>query len=182
MDFFMRLWKKLTNILCCIALAACAQAPGAIVVHDAAVHDGVLNAHLQWQPAADVLDALDHGIALTFVVSVRAQTRGALGQTQTLATAHRHLQLRYFPLSRQYQLHDLDRGLTRSYPVRALALAALEDLRLVLPDWNAQHAQRFALQVTLDRSALPGALRLPALLHLAWHISSGEYTWQTPAA
>ncbi|MGA9334987.1 MAG: DUF4390 domain-containing protein [Rudaea sp.] len=178
----MRLWKKLTNILCCIALAACAQEPGAIVVRDAAVHDGVLNAHLQWQPDADVLDALDHGIALTFVVTVRAQTHGLFGQFHTQAAAHRHLQLRYFPLSRQYQLRDIDYARTRSYPARALALAALEDLRLALPDWPTHHAQRYALQITLDRDALPGALRLPALMLSAWHISSGNYTWQTPAA
>lgn len=178
----MRLWKNLTNILCCIALAACAQAPGAIVVRNAAISGAVLSAHLRWQPDADVLDALDHGIALTFVVTVRAQTRGLLGQFHTQATAHRHLQLRYFPLSRQYQLHDLDQDQTRSYPARALALAALEDLRVALPDWSAGNAQRFVLQIALDRDALPGALRLPALLDSAWHISSGEYTWQTPAA
>ncbi|MEO8803389.1 MAG: DUF4390 domain-containing protein [Rudaea sp.] len=178
----MRLWTKLSNILCCIALAACAPAPGAIVVRDAAIHAGMLSVHLQWQPDAEVLDALDHGIALTFVVTVRAYGSGMLGSLHSQATLHRHLQLRYFPLSRQYQLHDLDHGQTRSYPARALALAALEDLRMALPDWNAQHVQRFALQVTLDRDALPGALRLPALLRSAWHVSSGEYTWQAPAA
>lgn len=178
----MRLWKNSISAICCIVLAACTQAPGAIVVRDAAIHAGVLSAHLQWQPDSDVLAALDHGIALTFVATVRAQTRGALGQLRTQAVARRHLQLRYFPLSRQYQLRDLDHDHTRSYPVRALALAALEDLRLALPDWNAQNVQRYTLQIALDRGALPGALRLPALLHSAWHISSQEYTWPAPAA
>ena len=107
--FFMRSWKKAISLFCGVTLVACAPAPGAIVVRDASVAGDVLNAHLRWQPAAEVVDALDHGIALDFVVTISAQTHAWLGYLHTRTTQHRHLQLRYFPLSRQYQLRDLDR-------------------------------------------------------------------------
>jgi hypothetical protein len=179
MDSSMQLWKRITSILCAIALAACARAPGALAIRSANVDAGVLSAHVDWQPDAQVLAALDHGIALDFIVTVAARTPGALGSRT--AQQQRHLQLRYFPLSRQYQLRDLDLAQTRSFAARALILAAFEDLRLPLPGWDAHGAKNLALDIELDRDTLPGALRLPALLHPAWHLSSGDYTWQAPA-
>lgn len=183
MDFSMQLWIKITSIFFCLALAACASAPEpALVVRSAGVAGGVLNARLQWQPHASVLAALDNGIALDFTVTLRAQGAAVLGWHRTLATWQRHLELRYYPLSRQYQWRDLDRGETRSYAARALLIAALEDLRLPMPDVSAPGAQRFVFDIALDRNALPGALRLPALLRPAWRLSSGDYAWPAPGA
>ena len=99
----------------------------------------------------------------------------------TLAEQTRHLQLRYFPLSRQYQLRDLDLNQARSFSARALALAALEDVRLALPEWRVAGAERYRLQIALDRDALPGALRLPALFLPAWRRCNGEYAWSARA-
>ena len=179
----MQLWIKLISIFFCLALAACANAPEpALAVRSAGIGGGVLNAHLQWRPDASVLAALDNGIALDFTVTLRAQSAGVLGWHRTLAMWQRHLELRYYPLSRQYQLRDLDRGETRSYAARALLVAALEDLRLPMPDVSAQGAQRFVFDIALDRNALPGALRLPALLRPAWQLSSGDYAWPAPGA
>lgn len=175
----MRLWTSAISILCGIALAACARAPGALSVRSASIDGGVLSARLDWQPDASVLAALDHGIVLDFVVSVAARDAGLFAATP--AAQRRHVQLRYFPLSRQYQLRDLDLAQTRSFAARALALAAFEELRLPLPGWDARTAQRFELDIALDRESLPGALRLPALLQPAWHLSSGAYAWQRPA-
>jgi len=164
-----------------MALVACAPASGRFVVDQARISGSVLNLRAHWQPDADVLDALDHGIALNFTVRLRAQAQVAFGIYHTIFAQDRHLQLRYFPLSRQYQLNDLDRGQVRSYAVRAAALAALEDLRLRLDGRQPPGATRYQVSVQFDRDALPGALRLPALLRSAWHISSGSYTWQTGA-
>jgi hypothetical protein len=173
----MRLWKNIISILFCFALAACARAPQAFIVHSAAVDSATLAARLEWRPDALVLEALDNGIALQFDVRVKAQGAATLFWRPTLAVQTRHLQLRYFPLSRQYQLRDLDLNQARSYAARALALAALEDLRLPLSAWNAPHAERYQLDIALDRNALPGALRMPSLLLPAWRLCRGEYAW-----
>jgi hypothetical protein len=173
----MRLWKSLISILALGVVAGCASTPPAFVVRNAAIESGTLTARLEWHPDARVLEALDHGIALEFAVRVQARTSATFGWRRTLAAQTRHLQLRYFPLSRQYQLRDLDLNQTRSYAARALALAALEDLRLPLHDWNSAAADRYEFTIALERSTLPGALHLPALLLPAWRQCRGEYTW-----
>ncbi|HEY7871420.1 MAG TPA: DUF4390 domain-containing protein, partial [Rudaea sp.] len=115
----MRSWKRLISILCCIVLCACAQAPGAFAVRSATLDAGTLTVRSDWRPDTQVLEALDHGIELPFVVTAQALRPGAKS-TQV----RRHVQLRYFPLSRQYQLRDLEDATTRSFSARALALAA----------------------------------------------------------
>ena len=160
-------------------LGACASVP-ALSVRSAAFQGGVLSVHLDWTPDASVLAALDHGIALDFVVRVRAESAPRLGWRSTLGAIERHIELRYYPLSRQYQWRDLDRGETRSFAARALLLAALEDLRLPLT-LDARGADRFVLDIALDRDTLPAALRVPALLRPAWRIASGDFAWSAPA-
>ena len=101
--------------------------------------------------------------------------------------------LRYFPLTRQYQLRDPGDDPsrdteTRNYPARALLIAALSDLRLGLPaDWPAHTSsagvQSYTLRIDLQRDNLPGALRLPALIDPDWRLSTGNFTWAaTPNA
>jgi len=181
----MRYWKNIVSATVAIVLAACSaggdDAP--LRISSAKIDQGVLTARLHWQPAEVVLDALDHGIVLDFVLELRAYGSAHFGWRDTLASAQRHIELRYFPLSRRYQLRDLDRGETRSYAARALLTAALEDLRLELPpDWPRAAAVGYSLSIDLDRDRLPGALRLPALLRSEWRLSSGDYSWPIPAA
>lgn len=186
MDFSMRSWKNIVSALACAALlAACARSDGAaqLRVRQAELVNGVLTTQLQWQPNDTVLDALDHGIALDFVLRLRAYGPSHLGWRGTIARVDRHIELRYFPLTRRYQLRDLDRGETRTYGARGLLVAALEDLHLALPaDWSGRGAQSFALSIDLERDNLPGALRLPALLKSDWHLSSGDFAWAPPDA
>ena len=179
----MRFWKKISAALLTAMLAACARSDGAaqLRVRGAEIAQGTLTARLQWQPSEAVLDALEHGIVLDFIVDVRAYAPGRWGWRSTLARAQRHVELRYFPLSRRYQMHALDGGETRSYAARSLLLAALEDLHVTLPEtWPSAGASGYMLRVALDPERLPGALRLPVLLRADWRLSSEEYAW--PAA
>jgi len=177
----MRYWKRLASALAAAALAGCAGAPSALQIRHAGITQGVLSARLEWTASDVVLDALDHGIVLDFVLELSALGPARLGWQPTLAHAARHIELRYFPLSSRYQLRDLDRGETRSYAARRLLIDALEDLRLDLPaGWAPSAVQSYSLRIDLDRDRLPGAMRLPALLQSAWHLSSGDYSW--PAA
>ena len=177
----MQLWKRLISILCLGALAACAPTPAAFVVRNAAIEGGTLSARLEWRPDVRVLEALDNGIALQFDVRVQAQGPASALRRPTLVEQQRRLQLRYFPLSRQYQLRDLDLNQARSFSSRALALAAIEDLRLPLPTWRETKPDRYHFEIALDRDTLPGALRLPALFLPAWRACSGEYAWSARA-
>jgi hypothetical protein len=168
-----------------LALVACARPAAAppFVVRGAAVEHGLLTAQLDWQPSAVLLDALDHGIPLDFEITLKARAPNDFGWQRTLAQIHWHRQLRYFPLTRQYQLRDLDptpagATETRSYAARASLIAAIADLRLELPAmFPVTSAQQYALRIELERDNLPGALRLPALFDPDWRLSSGNYVW-----
>jgi len=178
MDFSMRCWKNVVSALLCAALVCgCAGGAAQLRVRNAQLANGVLTAQLQWQPNDTVLDALDHGIALEFLLRVRAYGPARLGWHSTLARADRHIELRYFPLSRYYQLLDLDRHQSRGFPARASALAAFEDIRIPLSTWNAAEADRYRLDVAIDRKTLPGVLRMSSLVRPAWWLHSDAYTW-----
>ncbi len=101
-----------------------------------------------------------------------------------MRASEQHIELRYFPLSRRYQLRDLDATAdVRSFATPGYLLAGLNSLRLPLPAAFASLARGTTVRVDagLETAALPGALRLPALFEPAWQLSAAEYTWQ-PAA
>ena len=176
----MRLWKSIISGICCIALAACVRAPESMSIRSASISTDYLLAQIAWQPDSNLLDALDNGIPLDFIVTLKAQKRALLGLHREIAEQRRHIQLRYYPLSKYYQIRDLDLDQTRSFPARAAALAALESIRIPLAAWNAQTADRYQLDVAIDRTALPGVLRISSLVRPAWWLDSGAFTW--PAA
>ena len=192
----MRFSKKAisTLLLAAFATAACGcgrQAqPAAFAIRSAVVEHGSVSAQLDWHPSALMLDALDHGIALDFEVRIEAQGPSRLGWRADLGNAHWRRELRYFPLTRQYQMRDPDQDSahdedTRNYPARALLVAAISDLRLDLPaNWlpatKVGTVDRYTLRIDLQRDNLPGALRLPALIDADWRLSTGKYIW--PAA
>ena len=177
----MRLWKSIISGICGIALAACAREPESMSIRSASISADNLLAQIAWQPDSNLLDALDHGIPLDFIVTLKAQKHALFGLHREIAEQRRHIQLRYYPLSRYYQFRDLDFDQTRSFPARAAALEALENIRIPLSSWNAQTADRYQLDVAIDRAALPGVLRVSSLVRPAWWLDSGAFTWPATA-
>lgn len=160
-----------------LLLAGCGwlehQVPGRIEVRSAQLvsQDGSarLDLALDCELSGPMQDALDHGIALTLAIDVRA------GDARTQP----RIELRYFPLSRRYQLAENGREDERGFATRGYLLSALGSLRLALPAEFAHlpAATPLRVSVALDPASLPGALRLPALFEPAWRLSSAETTW-----
>ncbi len=158
------------------------QVPGALAVRDARIStiagSATLELDLDCRLSGPMHDALDHGIPLTLQIDVRA------GRWPTeKVSAQRHIELRYFPLSRRYQLSELDSGDVRSFAAPAYLVAALGALRIDLPAAFATLPAATPLQVStrLDPAALPGALRLPALFEPAWQLAAVDYAWSEAA-
>lgn len=175
-------------LLLALGLAACTPAESRLDLAAARIDQRggaeLLAIECNWKPSAEMLDALDHGIPLTLSLTLSRQQRGLFGW-RTLASEQHRLELRYFPLTRNYQLRDLQRDTMRSFGVRAAALAAFSRLELPLhqPGLRAAGDERQHLRIDFDTAALPGALRLPALVDAAWRQDSVETTWPgTPAA
>ena len=187
----MRSSKSLASV---VGLVACAlvgcgalaqQQPGALAIRSArfagAADAPVLELGLDCRLSGPMQDALDHGIPLTLKVRVDVERWRFLPST---ASSEQRIELRYFPLSRRYQLRDLDAPAdVRSFATPGYLLAGLNSLRLPLPTTFATLPRDASVRVEagLETATLPGALRLPALFEPAWQLSATEYTWQ-PAA
>lgn len=138
----------------------------------------VLQLDLDCRLSGPMLDALDQGIPLTLRVDVRT---GHWPGTRAHAT--RSIELRYFPLSRRYQMRIGDDEDVRSFATPAYLVAALGSVRLQLPSTFATVDTTNPLHVSaaLDPAALPGALRLPALFEPAWRLVAADTTWTDAA-
>jgi hypothetical protein len=176
------------SIAACV-LAGCGalaqQQPGTLAIRSArlagATDAPMLELGLDCRLSGPMQDALDHGIPLTLTVRVDARRWRFLPST---ALSEQRIELRYFPLSRRYQLRDLDAPAdVRSFATPGYLLAGLNSLRLPLPAAFAALPRDASahVQAGLETGALPGALRLPALFEPAWQLTASEYTWQ-PAA
>lgn len=186
----MRSSKSLASAICFVAclIAGCGaiaqQHPGALAIRLARIAGTsdapMLELGLDCRLSGPMLDALDHGIPLTLQIKADA------GRWRLLSSAHseHRIELRYFPLSRRYQLRDLDASAdVRTFATPGYLLAGLNALRLPLPAAFASLPRGTSVRIDaeIETAALPGALRLPALIEPAWQLSAAEYTWH-PAA
>lgn len=110
-----------------------------------------------------LIDGLQRGVALSFRLDLDID--GAAQPPQWR-------ELRYLPLTRQYQLSGPASGYSRGYGSRAAALAALE--RWPLP---VSVANDVVARVRLDSTRLPAPLVLPALFDGDWRLDSGTTRW-----
>ncbi len=182
----MRLWKKLAASAILLGLlvgcdALREQASGNLLIREAGLAlaaEGMrLDINLDCRLNGPINDALEHGIPITFEVHLQAQAAHATLDDR------RQVELRYFPLSRRYQLRDSGSEEVRSFAATGYLIDALAALRLPLPASfaNLPAGTRLTLNVQLDHSALPSALRLPAILEPAWQLSAPEYAWTVVA-
>jgi hypothetical protein len=194
----MPLWKKKPDsrhgarpavvLLTALLLQACGVPQASLDLGAARIDQrggaSLLVLECDWRPSPAMLDALDHGIPLTLQFELLRERRSLLGWRTQQRETHR-LELRYFPLTRNYQLRDIGRDLVRSFGVRAAAVAALSRIELPLDEDSiaAGAGERQVVRIDFDMSALPGALRLPALVDPAWRQAEVERAWPgTPAA
>lgn len=173
------------SLLVAWLVAACAPARDA--ASDAAADDArVVSARLVRAPAAALeadlalpfspvmLDALEHGIPLTLTFALAADApSGPLAR-------ERRLRIAYAPLAQQFQVTDVEVGTQRTFARRAQLLAAFDRVRLPMDDaWaTLPDDATLRLSVALDRRALPGPLRLPALFSSDWRLETAEYRWR----
>ncbi|MDN5924848.1 MAG: DUF4390 domain-containing protein [Xanthomonadales bacterium] len=179
----MQYWKNNPEalaglLLACALLGACHAANDArpqLVLTAAHIERSAagtwLRAAIDLRPSDVQLDALQHGVPLTLQLSVRGADAAA---------AKVALTLRYFPLSRRYQLRVEPGEHDRSFALRGYLFDALTRLRVPLPHDPCLDAAACRVQVRFDYAALPGALRLPALVQSAWRIAPASLTMGAP--
>ncbi len=175
--------RSLACVLLSLVLAACTgphETGNSLSVRSASVVntiDGpVLQLSLDCELGETLRDALDHGIPLTFAVNLRSD--------DDALRATRRVEMRYFPLSRRYVLRDRDRSdIIRSAVAPAYLVDAMAALRISIDRQigDIPAGTRWHVDVKLERNALPGALRLPALLSRDWRLGTKEFEWTAGA-
>ena len=148
-------------IVLSLALAACGGDPQGSTLRSARIEDGALRLELDLRFTDTLLQALDHGIPLQLALHVD----GASASVQ-------RIELRYRPLSRQYELRLPGEADARVFASRARLLAALD--RVVLSEVSAASGR---VRVELVSSALPAPLRLPALIEREWQLATPQRSW-----
>lgn len=184
---FMQFYKNAISIFFAIFLIGCSnsttsQRSGSLQIHSAIVEQHNDNAWLiialRWNPSAAMLEALNQGIPLTLQLTLQAEEETKMGWYYRVGTSEHHLELHYYPLSRQYQLREIESNNVRNFSGSAYLFSNLEELRFRLDSDipTQQQSLRYILSVTLDTATLPGALRLPALIDPDWNINK-SYIW-----
>jgi hypothetical protein len=165
--------RSLASLLLCLPLLGClgetpdrAQLTQARVVRGAEGLEIEVTQNLKFSPT--MLRALSRGIALRLVYAIDG-CDGAGASNQII-------QLRYFPLSREYELRLQGRAEGRRFARRSALLAALDRIHLplgVLPEPCSG-----GVFMALDLTSLPTPLRFPALLRPAeWRMVSPRIEW-----
>ncbi len=169
---------------CVFAATAIADESGLDLVAPAKTwSDGRLQVStgIDFRPGDEPLEALDSGVALVISLQARAsRVHGFIARERY--RRERQLEIRYLPLSRYYQLRDLESGDQESYPRLSMLFDELRrarTLELGLESGEAE-AARWQVQVRarLDISSLPSPMRLPAWLSGQWRLGSRWHTWR----
>lgn len=161
----------LGSLVALLALTACgsAEPPRALIEHMRPLQRGTtlqleVQQRLDFQP--NMLDALSNGIPLRLDYHLEyCAHRGR---------ALRSLWLRYYPLANEFEMRWEGAAQGRRFARRGALLAALDRVRLELPDEAV--GCDLTLRLQLERSALPAPLRFPALIGWQdWRLASASY-------
>ena len=152
--------------------------------HDEAVN--YLDLRLNYQLSDVMRDAVQDGMALTFLVEIELLRERSYVWDSTVAVLEQRYRLSYQTLTRNYLVQNLNSGAQYILPTLELALSVLGTVSRVpvidrnLLDNDEQYYGR--VRAGLDIAKLPIPLRLQSYLALApgWQMSSDWVAWKLP--
>ncbi|MCG8325539.1 MAG: DUF4390 domain-containing protein [Thiotrichales bacterium] len=136
----------------------------------------LLNARVSYAFSREVLDAIEHGVALYFNVHVITSIQRKLLWDKTISTDTLNYRLEYHPLSQRYLLTEYEKLKRYDYISLDAALNSMgsikeyliADRKTLLPD--EKYITR--IRVMLDNKSLPAPLRPLSFLSSDWQLSS----------
>jgi len=137
-------------------------------------------AGVRLEPSPAMLEALERGVPLTFLVALRASSGRVWLPGLDERRRHR-FRISFLPLSRHYQLEDLHNDTRETYPRLGMLTDALRQRR----NWSIPLAPDDAVslvraRIELDRTRLPSPMRLPTWFEPQWRLGSGWLTLVPP--
>lgn len=135
----------------------------------------IINPQFELVISEKVREAINNGIVITFVIQAKLFKQVDWWFDQEMGNKINTYQLRYFSLSRQYQL--IHRG-----SAEKLSFVTLEQLLDHMSSRSEFRFQEFSeathseTRLFLDKQALPSTMQLPTVFDQDWNINSG---WQS---
>lgn len=139
-----------------------------------------INAQLLYHPSKAVLDALEHGVPLTFEVRIKVRRKEAWLWDRTVAKQLLRYQVRYQALVSMYEVFLPDQRTLRFSTLDGAlrALGELADVPLVrASELDQGEEYQLRLSVELDIESLPVPLRPRAYLSSDWSLSHESRAW-----
>jgi len=139
--------------------------------------DGGLDfiAGVDLDPSPAMLEALDRGVSITFLVALRASSGEVWLPVLDERRRHR-FRINYLPLSRHFELVDLHNDARSTYPRLSMLVDALRDRRSWhIPLEADESVSLVRARIRLDRTRLPSPMRLPTWFEPQWRLDS---EWQ----
>jgi hypothetical protein len=139
----------------------------------------LLDAKLHYELPAVPLEALQNGVALTFVLIMVVERERWYMWDERIAVLKQRYQLKYHAFSKQYVLTYLNTGIQKTFSTLEailIQLGQLEDFPLLDKHLVAKNEVYWVhLQTYLDIESLPVPLRPIAYLSSQWRLSSNWY-------
>ena len=139
-----------------------------------------LNADLDYVLSDKVIDALQHGVSLNFVITISIYQKRQWLWDKPIADKYLHYQLDYHPLSERYLVINTTSGSSEDFFSLQAALRYLGTIRAqtIIATTQLQDEQDYYLlfHAKLDVESLPGPLQPLVLFSTDWHMSSPHKT------
>lgn len=166
---------------------AVARAAGISITHaETALVDSVywLDATIAYDLSEPVIEALDKGVPLTFLLEIDVTRMRDMLWDEDLATLQQRYQLQYHALTDQYLVRNLNSGAQHALPTLGIALSVMGTV-IDLPILDRkllQPGERYLvnLRAALDIESLPVPMRVIAYFSSDWRLASAWYTWPLP--
>jgi len=138
-------------------------------------------ARLSLSITGDPAEALSKGIPLTILVETRLYRASLLSRFFEIATWQHPYLIEYHALSNRYTLTRPGAGPPETFPTLSETLGAIEDFSVELnlpPGVAVEDRLEVRLRTVLDRSDLPGPLKLMAFFSNDWQLQSNWQRWK----
>jgi len=137
-------------------------------------------AGIDLEPSPAMLEALDRGVAVTFLVALRAYSGWVWLPGLDERRRHR-FEISYLPLSRHFQLTDFHNDTRATFPRMSMLVDALRAPRYwSIPLESSEEVERVRARIELDRTRLPSPMRLPTWFEPQWQLGSGWQSFEPP--
>lgn len=177
-------WRRGAGLVLLMVLLAAAASPARAAPAFAITHIATRLDHGVYYVKADMSlrlnnrarEALDNGVALTFVISIHIFHRRLWLWNAVIAHLTERYRLSYSPLTERYRIENLNSGAKHGYDTLAQALAAIShisDLPVIDADLLAKGTRYYvAMRIVLDTKQLPGPLKAIATIVPGWQLAS----------